>query len=84
MTIHFTRYVHSKSIKIFSLHYHELMRKNEEHKGKKYLTVDDYISDKVLDKIKEKVKIVNLMILRFWLIQIINCQAILLWKMLWY
>ena len=41
------------------------MRKNEEHKGKKYLTDDDYISDKVLDKIKEKVKIVNLMILRF-------------------
>ena len=31
LTIHFTRYVHSKSIKILSLHYHELMGKIEEH-----------------------------------------------------
>ena len=59
LTIHFTRYVHSKSIKTLTLYYHELMRKNEEHKGKKYLTDDDYILDKVLDKIKEKVKIVR-------------------------
>ena len=59
LTIHFTRYVHSKSIKILTLYYHELMRKNEEHKGKKYLTDDDYILDKVLDKIKEKVRIVR-------------------------
>ena len=31
LTIHFTRYVHSKSIKILSLHYQELMGKIEEH-----------------------------------------------------
>ena len=34
-----------------SLYCHELMGKIEEHKGK-YLIVDDYTLDKVLDKIK--------------------------------
>ena len=28
LTIYFTRYVHKKSIKVLSLHYHELKRKN--------------------------------------------------------
>ena len=28
LAISFTRYVHSKSIKVLSLHYHELMEKN--------------------------------------------------------
>ena len=34
-TINFTRYAHSKSIKIFSLYYHELIRKIKEHEGEK-------------------------------------------------
>ena len=41
LTIYSTRYVHKKSIRILSLHYHELMGKTEEHKGNKYLMVDD-------------------------------------------
>ena len=32
--IYFTRYVDSNSIKILSLHYHELIGKTEEHEGK--------------------------------------------------
>ena len=56
LVIYFTRYVHSKSIKMSSLNYHE-MEKIEEHEGKKYLMVDDYIIDKVLDKIKEIIRI---------------------------
>ena len=43
LTIYFTRYVHKQPIKMFSLHYHELMSKTEEHDGKKYLMVDEYI-----------------------------------------
>ena len=34
LVIYFTRYVHSKSIKMLSLHYNELMAKIEEHEGK--------------------------------------------------
>ena len=34
LIIYFTRYVHSKSIKMFSLHYHELTEKINEHEGK--------------------------------------------------
>ena len=34
LTIYFTRYVHSKSKTILSLHDHEVMEKIEEHKGK--------------------------------------------------
>ena len=60
----FASYVHRKSIKMLIFHYHELMRKTKEHEGTKYLMVNDYMLDKVLDK--------NLMILRFWLIQMIN------------
>ena len=52
MVIYFTICVHSKSIKILSLHYHELMGKIKEHEGKKII-VEDYILDKVLDKNKE-------------------------------
>ena len=53
MEIYFTRHVHSKLIKMLSLYYHELIREIEEHKGKKILMVDDYMSDKVLRKIKK-------------------------------
>ena len=50
--IYLTNYVRSKSVKISGLHYHELMGKIEERKGK-YLAVEDYMLDKVLNKIKE-------------------------------
>ena len=59
LAIYFTRYIHSKSIKMLSLHYHELMGKIKEHKGNKYLMVNDYILDKVSDKIKETISIVK-------------------------
>ena len=55
LTIYFTRYVHSKSIKMLSLHYHKLMKKLMNMK-KKYLMVNDYILDGVLDKIKETIE----------------------------
>ena len=35
MVIYFTRYVHSKSMKMVSLHYYELMGKVKEHEEKK-------------------------------------------------
>ena len=55
---YFTRYVQCRSIKILSLHYHELIGKTEEdHEGKKYFMVDDYMLDKVLDKVKEMIGI---------------------------
>ena len=55
--IYFTTYVHSKSMKILSLYYHELLGKIEEHEGKNYLMVDDYMLDKVSDKIKKMIGI---------------------------
>ena len=55
--IYFTRYVHSKSIKVLNLHYHELIGKIEENERKKYLTYRDYLLDKVLDMIKEIIDI---------------------------
>ena len=36
---------------MLSLYFFKLMEKIEEHEGKKYLMVDYYIVDKVLDKI---------------------------------
>ena len=48
----------SKSIKTFSLHYHELMAVIK--KQKKYLMLNDYMLDKVLDKINEKIDTVKL------------------------
>ena len=38
---------------MLSLHYHKLTRTTEKHEGRKYLTVDDYMLHKVLDKMKE-------------------------------
>ena len=49
LVIYFTRYVHSRSIKMLSLHYHELMRKKE----KKLMVDDCYMLDKLLDKVKQ-------------------------------
>ena len=37
---------------MLSLHYPELVGKIKEHEGKIYLMVDDYMLDKVLNKIK--------------------------------
>ena len=42
---------------MLGLHYYELMEKIEEHDGKRYLIVIDYMLDKVLDKIKETIGI---------------------------
>ena len=40
-------------IKKLSLHYHELMGKIEECEGKRYLMVNDYLLNKLLDEIKK-------------------------------
>ena len=55
LTTYFTRYVFIKSIKMLSLHYHELMGKIKEHEQKTYLIVNDYMLVKVLDKTKETI-----------------------------
>ena len=38
---------------MLSLHYHKLMGKIEEREEKKYFMVNDYMLDKVLDKINK-------------------------------
>ena len=38
---------------MLSLNFYKLMGKIEEHEGKNYLMIDDYMVDKVLDKINE-------------------------------
>ena len=48
MGIYFNRNVDSKSIKMLSQHYQELMGKVEDNEGK-YLIVNDYVLDKILD-----------------------------------
>ena len=48
----FTRHDIGKS-RILSHYYYELMGKIEEDEGKNTWFIDDYILDKVLDKIKE-------------------------------
>ena len=40
--------------KLLNLYYHELIGKTEEHEENEYLMVNDYMLDKVLDKIKER------------------------------
>ena len=65
---------------MLSLHYHELMGKVEKHEGKKYLMVDDYMLNRVLGNFKERKSIEKLMLLRFWLLWMINCHVILLEK----
>ena len=51
LMIYFTRYIDKKSIQMLNLHYHKWERLGTW--SKKYLIVDVYILDKVLDKIKE-------------------------------
>ena len=63
--IYFTRYVRKMSVRMLSLYYHELIGKIEEHEGKMYLMIDDYMLDKRLSKIKMIIGIESLMILRF-------------------
>ena len=46
LLIYFTGYVCNKSTKVLRLDCEELIGKAEEHEGKKYLTVNDYILDK--------------------------------------
>ena len=60
LVIHFTRYVNRKSMKCFSLYFYKLMGKIKEHERKKLLMADDYMVDKVLDKIKEIIGFVNI------------------------
>ena len=49
---------------MLSLYYHELTGKIEKYERKKYLMVDNYILDKVLGKIKEKIGIEKFDMLR--------------------
>ena len=53
MVNYFTRCVHNESIKLLSLHVNELIEKFKKHEGKKFLMVNDYMLDNVLDMIKE-------------------------------
>ena len=57
MKIYYTRYVNYKSIKMFSLYFDKFMGKIKEHERKKYLMIDGYMLNKVLDKIKEIITI---------------------------
>lgn len=52
LVIHFIRYDHGKSIRMFSLYNHKLLGKIEEHVGKKYLLFDNYNPEQVLDRMK--------------------------------
>ena len=53
METYITRYVHKKSIRLLSLYSHELLEKIEEHEEKSFLIVDNYMLEKLLEKIKE-------------------------------
>ena len=46
LVIYFTIYFHSKTIKMLSPYYYELMEKVKEHE-EKYLVIDHYVLDKV-------------------------------------
>ena len=59
MVIYSTRYDRGESITKLNLYYHELTAKIEEHQGKKYLMIDDYVLDKVLYRIKVIINIVK-------------------------
>ena len=47
LVIYFTRYVHTKAIKMLRLYYHKLMGKIKEDERKKYSVIDDYVLGKV-------------------------------------
>ena len=52
MVTDFTRYHPDKSVTALSLYYKKVIGKIGDYEGKKYLMVDDYTLDQVLDKIK--------------------------------
>ena len=52
--IYFTRYFHSKLIKMLSPRYHELIGKMKEHEGK-----NGYVLHKALNKIKETINVIK-------------------------
>ena len=52
LVIYFTIYFHSKTIKMLSPYYYELMEKVKEHE-EKYLVIDDYVLDKVWIRLKQ-------------------------------
>ena len=82
LMIYFTAYVHSKSIEMLSLYYQELMGVNKEHEGKKYLMVNSYMVDKLLDRIKEIIGIVEFGNTKILLTKTINCQKMLPYRIL--
>ena len=49
LVIYLINYVSSKFMKMLSLYYHEIMGKIEELKQKKYLMVDDYMVNEVIE-----------------------------------
>ena len=50
---------------MLNLYYHKLTRKVKQHQRAKYVMINDYVLNKVLDKIKGILGIKKLMILRF-------------------
>ena len=65
---------------MLNLYYHELMGKVKEHKGKKYLMLDDYVLDKVLERLKKPLALKNLTKLKY-ITHMINYRTILPYKM---
>ena len=57
--IYFTRYFHSKLIKMLSPRYHELIGIMKENEGKKSLMVNGYVLHKALNKIKETINVIK-------------------------
>ena len=80
MVTDFTRYHPDKSVTALSLYYKKVIGKIGDYEGKKYLMVDDYTLDQVLDKIK-RIGIKKHDKIRFCLMQMINCQIILFFTM---
>ena len=62
MVIYLSRYDRVRSTRMLSLNYHQIIGKIEEPEGRKYLMVDDFMLDKVLDKIKEIIGIEKFMV----------------------
>ena len=56
LVIYFTRYGSAKTVTMLNLYYHKLMGKIKEYERKKMM-VDDYVWDKVLDRIRKIIDI---------------------------
>ena len=73
MVIYFSRSHPNKLVTMQNQYYDAFIEKIEEYEGKKYLMVDDYTLEKVLNKIT-RIGIEKLYHWPgFWLIQMINC-----------